>query len=127
MIDTNLPPPLQLFPHKELRNYQTKFLRFVEKHPKSLIHAPVGFGKTIMALISALPLVKDENYQLFIFVRTKAQVFRVFLNEIVKIANSRKYGYLTAVPLILKADLCIKKKRYHFFTEVFVLRLDALI
>lgn len=63
-----------------------------------------------MALISALPLVKNENYQLFIFVRTKAQVFRVFLNEIVKIANSRKYGYLTAVPLILKADLCIKRK-----------------
>ncbi|MFX1515749.1 MAG: helicase C-terminal domain-containing protein [Promethearchaeota archaeon] len=109
MIDTNLPPALQLFPHKELRNYQTKFLRFVEKHPKAMIHAPVGFGKTIMALIHALPLVKAQNYQLFIFVRTKTQVFRVFLEEIFKIANSRKYGYLTVLPLILKADLCIKR------------------
>ena len=110
MIDTNLPPALQLFPHKELRNYQTKFLRFVEKNPKAMIHAPVGFGKTIMALIHALPLVKSHNYQLFIFVRTKTQVFRVFLEEIFKIANSRKYGYLTVLPLILKADLCIKRE-----------------
>ena len=57
MIDTNLPPALQLFPHQELRNYQTKFLRFVEKNPKAMIHAPVGFGKTIMTLIHTLPLV----------------------------------------------------------------------
>lgn len=109
MIDTNLPPALQLFPHPELRAYQTKFLRFVEKNPKVMIHAPVGFGKTIMALIHALPLVRSKNYQLYVFVRTKTQVFRVFLNEIYKIANSRKYGYLTAVPLILKADLCVKR------------------
>ncbi|UCG03405.1 MAG: PhoH family protein [Candidatus Heimdallarchaeota archaeon] len=109
MIDTNLPPALQLFPHKELRTYQTKFLRFVEKNPKAMIHAPVGFGKTIMALIHALPLVRSKNYQLFIFVRTKTQVFRVFLEEIFKIANSKKYGYLTVLPLILKADLCIKR------------------
>ncbi|MFX0013240.1 MAG: helicase C-terminal domain-containing protein [Promethearchaeota archaeon] len=108
MIGTNLPASLQLFPHPELRAYQTKFLRFVEKNPKAMIHAPVGFGKTIMALIHALPLVRSKNYQLFIFVRTKTQVFRVFLNEIYKIANSRKYGYLTAVPLILKSDLCLK-------------------
>ncbi|MFX0084086.1 MAG: helicase C-terminal domain-containing protein [Candidatus Hodarchaeota archaeon] len=119
MIDSNhLPPSLQLFPHPELRTYQTKFLRFVEKHPKVMIHAPVGFGKTIMALISTLPLVKEKNFQLYIFVRTKAQVFRVFLNEIHKIANSKKYGYLTAVPLILKADLCIKNDRIQFFRGV---------
>lgn len=119
MIDTNLPPALQLFPYRELRAYQTKFLRFVEKTPKALIHAPVGFGKTIMALIHALPLVKSQNYQLFVFVRTKTQVFRVFLNEIYKIANSRKYGYLTAVPLILKADLCIKRDEIpNFYHEI---------
>ncbi len=119
MIDTNLPPSLQLFPHPELRAYQTKFLRFVEKNPKVMIHAPVGFGKTIMALIHALPLVKAKNYQLFIFVRTKTQVFRVFLNEIYKIANSQKYGYLTAVPLILKADLCVKREEIpHFYRGV---------
>jgi Rad3-related DNA helicase len=121
MIDTNLPPSLQLFPHKELRNYQTKFLRFVEKNHKAMIHAPVGFGKTIMALIHALPLVKAQNYQLFIFVRTKTQVFRVFLEEIYKIANSRKYGYLTVLPLILKADLCIKREEipqfYHMICQ----------
>ena len=114
MIDSHLPPALQLFPHPELRAYQTKFLRFVEKNPRVMIHAPVGFGKTIMALISTLPLVKEKNYQLYIFVRTKAQVFRVFLNEIYKIANSKKYGYLTAVPLILKADLCIKRDQIQF-------------
>lgn len=119
MIDTNLPPALQLFPHQELRNYQTKFLRFVEKNPKAMIHAPVGFGKTIMALIHTLPLVRSKNYQLFIFVRTKTQVFRVFLEEIYKIANSRKYGYLTALPLILKADLCIKKDEIpQFYPEI---------
>ncbi len=119
MIDTNLPPALQLFPHPELRAYQTKFLRFVEKNPKTMIHAPVGFGKTIMALIHALPLVKTKNYQLFIFVRTKTQVFQVFLNEIYKIANSRKYGYLTAIPLILKADLCIKRGEIpHFYHKI---------
>ncbi|MFX1283120.1 MAG: helicase C-terminal domain-containing protein [Promethearchaeota archaeon] len=119
MIDTNLPPALQLFPHPELRAYQTKFLRFVEKNPKAMIHAPVGFGKTIMALIHALPLVKSKNYQLYIFVRTKTQVFQVFLNEIYKIANSRKYGYLTAVPLILKADLCIKRDEIpHFYHKI---------
>ena len=106
--DSILPPSLQLFPYRALRNYQSQFLRFVENNQKVIIHAPVGFGKTIMALISSLPLVKQENYQLIIFVRTKAQVFRVFLNEIYKIANSRKYGYLTAVPLILKSDLCLK-------------------
>jgi Rad3-related DNA helicase len=116
--DENLPPALQLFPHPELRSYQTKFLRFVEKHPKTMIHAPVGFGKTIMALISALPLVR-QNRQLYIFVRTKAQVFRVFLKEIFQIANSRKYGYLTVVPLILKADLCLKMDRIpHFYRGV---------
>ncbi|MHA1214394.1 MAG: helicase C-terminal domain-containing protein [Candidatus Hodarchaeales archaeon] len=110
MVDTSfLPPSLQLFPHKELRQYQSTFLRTVEKNPKVIIHAPVGFGKTIMALISTLPLVKQNGYQLFIFVRTKAQVFRIFLDEIYKIANSQKYGYLTALPLILKADLCLKK------------------
>jgi DNA excision repair protein ERCC-2 len=113
--DRKLPPALQLFPHPELRSYQTKFLRFVEKYPKAMVHAPVGFGKTIMALISTLPLVRQKNYQLFIFVRTKAQIFRVFLNEIYKIANSRKYGYLTAVPLILKGDLCIKRNEIPIF------------
>jgi Rad3-related DNA helicase len=119
MIDTNLPPSLQLFPHKELRKYQTKFLRFVEKNPKAMIHAPVGFGKTILALIHTLPLVKAQNYQLFIFVRTKTQVFRVFLEEIYKIANSRKYGYLTVLPLILKADLCIKRDEIpHFYHTI---------
>ena len=92
MIESDLPPALQLFPHPELRAYQTKFLRFVEKNPKVMIHAPVGFGKTVMALISSLPLVKEKNYQMFIFVRTKAQVFRVFLDQIYKIANSKKYG-----------------------------------
>ncbi|MFW9780390.1 MAG: helicase C-terminal domain-containing protein [Candidatus Heimdallarchaeota archaeon] len=110
-----LSPALQLFPHKELRKYQTQFLRFVERHPRVMIHAPVGFGKTIMALISALPLVRDKNFQLYIFVRTKAQVFDVFLKQIFKIANSRKYGYLTAVPLILKADLCLKRDQIPVF------------
>ena len=64
MIESDLPPALQLFPHPELRAYQTKFLRFVEKNPKVMIHAPVGFGKTVMALISSLPLVKEKNYQM---------------------------------------------------------------
>ena len=114
-MEITLPPALQLFPHKELRAHQTRFLRFVEKNPRVIIHAPVGFGKTIMTLISTLPLVQSENYQLFIFVRTKAQIFHVFLNEILKIANSRQYGYLTVLPLILKSDLCLKKDSISFF------------
>ena len=118
MIESDLPPALQLFPHPELRAYQTKFLRFVEKNPKVMIHAPVGFGKTVMALISSLPLVREKNYQMFIFVRTKAQVFRVFLDQIYKIANSKKYGFLTVVPLILKADLCIKSDQIQYHRGV---------
>ncbi|MHA2306075.1 MAG: hypothetical protein ACXACU_11850 [Candidatus Hodarchaeales archaeon] len=46
MIESDLPPALQLFPHPELRAYQTKFLRFVEKNPKVMIHAPVGFASS---------------------------------------------------------------------------------
>ncbi len=107
-MEINLPLKLELFPHEELRAYQARFLRFVEKHTRSIIHAPVGFGKTVMALTSTLPLVKTQQYQLYIFVRTKAQIFRVFFEQLRKIANTDKYGYLTALPLILKSDLCIR-------------------
>jgi Rad3-related DNA helicase len=87
----------------------------VDKNSHTLIHAPVGFGKTLMALMSCLPRVESEGYQLFIFVRTKAQIYHVFLKQILKIANSRKFGYLTAVPLILKSDLCLKKESILYF------------
>jgi Rad3-related DNA helicase len=123
-MEIKLPPSLQLFPHSELRSYQTRFLRFIENNPQVLIHAPVGFGKTLMSLISTLPLVQntgEPQYQLWIFVRTKAQIFHVFLKEISKIANSRKYGYLTAVPLIIKSDLCVKLDKIpHFYRGVCV-------
>jgi Rad3-related DNA helicase len=117
-VEINLPPELELFPHEELRAYQARFLRFVEKNPRAIIHAPVGFGKTIMALISTLPLVKTQRYQLFIFVRTKAQIFHVFLNQIRKIANTDRYGYLTALPLILKSDLCIRTDIPFFYRGI---------
>ena len=125
-MNSELPPALQLFPHSELRSYQTRFLRFIEKNPKAIIHAPVGFGKTLMSLISTLPLVRSTDvatpqFQLWIFVRTKAQIFHVFLKEIGKIANSKKYGYLTAVPLINKADMCVKLDKIpHFHRGVCV-------
>ena len=112
-MKAKLPPSLELFPHSELRSYQTQFLRFIEKNPRVLIQAPVGFGKTLMSLISTIPLVQKTDpekpqFQLWIFVRTKAQIFQVFLKEISKIANSKRYGYLTAVPLIIKSDLCLQ-------------------
>ncbi len=117
-MEINLPPEIELFPHEELRAYQARFLRFVERHPRAIIHAPVGFGKTVMALISTLPLVKTRQYQLYIFVRTKAQIFHVFLNEIRKIANTNRYGYLTALPLILKSDLCIRNDIPFFYQGI---------
>ena len=119
-MELNLPPNLQLFPHEELRAYQARFLRFIERNPRTIIHAPVGFGKTVMALISTLPLVKTQQYQLFIFVRTKAQIFHVFLSEISKIANTERYGYLTALPLILKSDLCIRHDIPFFYQGICV-------
>ena len=106
-MELNLPPALQLFPHEELRTYQAQFLRFIEQNPKAMIHAPVGFGKTVMSLITTLPQIHFNNSQLYIFVRTKSQIYHVFMKQIIKLAKSQKYGYLTVVPLVLKNDLCI--------------------
>ncbi len=117
-MEISLPPKIELFPHEELRAYQARFIRFVEKNPRVIIHAPVGFGKTVMALVSTLPSVKTQQFQLFIFVRTKAQIFHVFLDEIRKIANTDRYGYLTALPLIQKSDLCIRADLPHFYKGI---------
>jgi Rad3-related DNA helicase len=111
----DFPPALKLFPHEELRAYQAHFLRFIERNPRSIVHAPVGFGKTVMSLISTLPLISSSNYQMYIFVRTKAQIFHVFLKEIQRLAKNEKYGYLTVMPLILKADMCIIRDDVSFF------------
>lgn len=98
---------INIFPYDKLRPYQSEFLQFINRNDNVMIHAITGFGKTAMSLLSIIPQLKREKAQLYIFVRTKAQIFETFIKTLNTILNNREYGYITVLPLILKSELCI--------------------
>ncbi len=101
------PDEWRLFPYQTLKKYQVRAIREIQGHQRVMMHAPTGFGKTIVTLVALLPYIKKEGKQLVIFTRTKTQIFEAIFRELSLLANKRVYGFLTAIPIITKADLCL--------------------
>ena len=102
-----LPEEWRLFPYQSLKQFQVQAIRAIQRHNRVMLQAPTGFGKTIVALVALLPLIKKENQQLIIFTRTKAQIYQAIFRELSLLAKKQVYGYLTAVPIVTKKDLCV--------------------
>ncbi len=114
--ERTLPEEWQLFPYDTLKQFQVQAIRAIQSHERVMLHAPTGFGKTIVSLVALLPLIKRNNQQLVIFTRTKAQIFTAIFRELSLLARKQVYGYLTAVPIVTKKDLCIlvhEGKKFH--------------
>ena len=133
LVSAPLPIKLaeKLFPYK-FKNFQQKMLHHLVSQPYILWHAPTGFGKTVLALVSSLTYLLDENHtisKILVLVRMKTQIFRI-LDECVHISDhySTLFGQLPystdmtginphtlpeellALPLIGKEELCIYPK-----------------
>lgn len=95
------------FPFKSFKTHQHEQLQTLLQSDKVLWEAPTGLGKTVIAITSTIPYLLDKQItKIFIFVRTKTQVYRM-LDECNKISskifdNTQKK--LKAVPLVAKHD-----------------------
>lgn len=102
------------FPFKSFKKHQRDQLIALLQHDKVLWEAPTGFGKTVIAITSTIPyLLNNQISKIFIFVRTKTQVYRI-LDECNKISakifdSSQKK--IISVPLVAKHDLCVHQRK----------------
>ncbi|MHA1982784.1 MAG: hypothetical protein ACW967_00420 [Candidatus Hodarchaeales archaeon] len=114
MLQPPLPisSPQDLFPY-DFKYDQSDILASLTNHPKIMLHASTGYGKTVLSLVSMLYHLLKPNPsidKIFIFVRTKTQIFR-FLEESATVLNfiSQQFSYdmhqLIALPLIGKDEL----------------------
>ena len=102
------------FPFRNFKTHQHEQLELLLQEDKVLWEAPTGFGKTVIAICSTIPFLLDKQIKkIFIFVRTKTQVYRI-LDECSKISTKvfdTKQLKLISVPLVAKHDLCVHAKR----------------
>ncbi|MHA1150973.1 MAG: helicase C-terminal domain-containing protein [Promethearchaeota archaeon] len=78
------------FPYKEFRSSQEAIIQQIEQsanaHKNTLLVAPNGSGKTVIALSSLLPLVYKQDLKIIYMCRTHAQNTRV-IKEMTRIAK----------------------------------------
>ena len=102
------------FPFKHFKTHQREQLEALLQEDKVLWEAPTGFGKTVIAISSTIPYLLDQQIsKIFIFVRTKTQVYRI-LDECNKITTKifdSKHKKLISVPLVAKYDLCVHARK----------------
>jgi Rad3-related DNA helicase len=122
--DSEIDKAKELFPY-EFKSQQEAMLEQLLRHPHVLWHAPTGFGKTVVALVSFLHHMLNQNRsikRIIVMVRMKTQIFRI-LDEAFTIASHffTNYEELTSyqdqraslpaeiisLPLIGKDELCI--------------------
>ncbi|MEA1905099.1 MAG: hypothetical protein U9M97_04375, partial [Candidatus Hadarchaeota archaeon] len=96
----------------ESRPEQLKFIeeasRLLSRDKTYVVSAPCGVGKSLAALISALPLV-EEGKRLIVAYRTKNQL-QIYLKELRAIAERREHNYLP-VSVISKQQMCPRFSR----------------
>jgi len=94
--DTNNSNPqktsyLTFFPYEHFRSEQENIIKQIEKasleKKNSLLAAPNGTGKTIIALSSLLPLAIKKNLKIIYLCRTHSQNTRI-IKELTKISNN---------------------------------------
>ena len=102
------------FPFRSFKTHQKEQLEALLQEDKVLWEAPTGFGKTVIAITSTIPFLLDHQIKkIFVFVRTKTQVYRI-LDECSKISSKifdSKHLKLISVPLVAKHDLCVHTKK----------------
>ena len=102
------------FPFKTFKTHQYDQLQALLQEDKVLWEAPTGFGKTVIAISSTIPYLLDKQIsKIFIFVRTKTQVYRI-LDECNKISSrifDTSHKKIISVPLVAKHDLCVHKRK----------------
>ncbi len=90
------------FPYEEYRQHQEKIIKDIElasqERKNTLLVAPNGTGKTIVALSSFLPIAINKNLKIIYLCRTHAQNSRV-IKELTKISN-----YLESINPNLKVN-----------------------
>jgi DNA excision repair protein ERCC-2 len=81
---------LTFFPYEHFRKDQESIINQIEKAAKekknSLLAAPNGTGKTIIALCAMLPLAIKKNLKIIYLCRTHSQNTRI-IKELIKISN----------------------------------------
>ena len=81
------------FPYENFRHQQEKIIRIVEKAAKerknTLLVAPNGTGKTIIALSALLPIAYEENLKILYVCRTHAQNARI-IKELIRVSKYLK-------------------------------------
>jgi Rad3-related DNA helicase len=104
----------EFFPFKTFKTHQREQLEALLMEQKVLWEAPTGFGKTVIAVTATIPYLLDKEIKkIFIFVRTKTQVYRILdeCNKITsKIFDQQKKKIISA-PLVAKHDLCIHERK----------------
>ena len=104
----------QSFPFKSFKKHQREQLLALLQHDKVLWEAPTGFGKTVIAITSTIPYLLDKQIsKIFIFVRTKTQVYRILdeCNRISAKIFETTQKKIISVPLVAKYDLCVHKRK----------------
>jgi DNA excision repair protein ERCC-2 len=107
---------LSFFPYEQFRKNQEKIIKQLELSSKSkkisLLSAPNGTGKTIIALSSLLPLAYEKNLKIIYMCRTHSQNRRI-IKELIKISQKiidDKLGVkLNGLSIRGRNEMCLNK------------------
>ena len=106
----------EFFPYEDFRKQQETIIKTVEKASKerknTLLVAPNGTGKTIIALSALLPIAYEKDLKIIYACRTHAQNTRVIkeLNRVSKyIQNTRPTLKVNGISIRGRTEMCLNK------------------
>ncbi len=113
-----------LFPHENIRKFQSDFISVVEKaislKKHAIIHAPTGLGKTAASLSPALThLLESKREELKIFFLTSRNTQHLLASDTLSRIKNKHSLDIQFTDLVGKKNLCAQDSVLNFHTSEF--------